>query len=174
MDSEPSSLPAKKRAKKRLLIALVGGALLLTAGVAGFLVLKPRSPWPDPQLTAAKQAVSYPLYYPSPLPKGFSFQKNSTKTSETVTIYTLLYDGNKRMLVSTIPKPAGVQFNDFYNRILTSKQDVVNVAGKGVIGTTNGQLLGSLVTDKSWVTIAAPSGIDTQRMQDVVAALRQL
>jgi hypothetical protein len=133
-----------------------------------------RQKWPDPVLVQAAHSSSYPIYYPATLPKGFSHMVGAPKTSPDVFIYTLVYDGNKKLFVSAIPKPAGVQFSDFYNRILSNKSTVLNNAGTAVIGNANNQPIGSLVTSKTWVTINAPGGIDSARLQTLVSSLRQL
>lgn len=130
--------------------------------------------WPDPVLVSAASGSSYPIYYPSHLPSGFAHTASQPKVSSDLFIYSLTYDGNKKLFVSAIPKPGGVQFNDFYNRVLSNKTNVLNPAGTAVIGTANNQPIGSLVTDKTWVTMNAPKGIDSQRLQALVASLEQL
>lgn len=140
----------------------------------GMLTLSHRQQWPDPQLTRAAHSATYPIYYPSTLPKGFEPLSSTPKVSADVFIYTLTYDGNKKLFISAIPRPAGIQFSDFYNRILSNKTNVLNAAGTAVIGNANNQPIGSLVTTKTWVTMNAPKGIDTQRLQALVASLKQL
>ena len=144
---------------------------LISYGVWGIMN---RQKWPDPTLVASAQSASYPIYYPSTLPKGFSPVAGTPKTSSDVFIYTLVYDGNKKLFVSAVPKPAGVQFSDFYNRILSNKSTVLNNAGTAVVGNANNQPIGSLVTSKTWVTINAPSGLDSARLTTLVSSLRQL
>lgn len=162
--------------RRRLHIAaIVGGALIVIAGLTGGAwALMHRSNWPDPQLVAVAKAAAYPIYFPSQLPKGFSDTASSVTNSNGVFIYALTYDGNKKLYVSAVPKPTGVQFDDFYNRILTNKQNVQNTAGTAVIGNANNQPVGSLVTDKTWVTMNAPKGLDTPRLQTLVSSLKQL
>ena len=147
------------------------GVGLITWGVFG---LTHQQKWPDQALVTTAQRADYPIYYPSKLPQGFSPTIGTPQTSATVFIYTLTYDGNKKLFVSAVPRPSGVQFSDFYTRILSNKTNVLNPAGTAVIGNANNQPIGSLVTTKTWVTMNAPKGIDTQRLQALVASLKQL
>jgi len=154
--------------------------LLLTAFIAislltwGIIGLTNHQKWPDPTLVAAAKSNSYPIYYPSSLPRGFIHTISQPKVSSDVFIYSLTYDGNKNLFVSAVPRPTGVQFDDFYTRILRNKVTVLNSAGTAVIGNANNQPIGSLVTAKTWVTVNAPKGIDTQRLQAIVSSLKAL
>lgn len=160
--------------------ALWAAGLTLTAITAISLVtwdtisLKNHAKWPDPTLVAAAKNSSYPIYYPSSLPQGFAHTISPPETTSDVFIYTLTYDGNKKLFVSAVPKPAGVQFDDFYNRILRNKVTVLSSAGTAVVGNANNQPIGSLVSSKTWVTINAPKGIDSQRLQALVSSLKPL
>jgi hypothetical protein len=153
-----------------LIAAGVFSVGLISWGV--FNLVHPKQQWPAHALASAAASSSYPIYYPSSLPHGFAHTVSQPKASNDVFIYTLTYDGNKKLFVSAVPKPAGVQFNDFYNRILSNKTNVLNPAGTAVVGTANDQPIGSLVTSKTWVTINAPKGIDTQRLQALVSSLK--
>jgi hypothetical protein len=146
----------------------------LTLIIWGVLHVSHRQKWPAQSLVAAAHSASYPLYYPTELPKGFSPIIETPKVSTDVVIYSLTYDGNKKLLISAVPRPSGVQFSDFYDRILSNKTNVLNSAGTAVVGTANNQPIGSLVTAKTWVTMNAPRGIDTQRLQALVASLKEL
>jgi hypothetical protein len=167
--------PVKHTSQKLLLSGIILGSILAIGLIAwGVFNLTHKNNWPDQTLSAAAKDASYPIYYPATLPKGFSPIVGTPQTSADVFIYTLTYDGNKKLFVSAVPRPSGVQFSDFYNRILSNKTNVLNPAGTAVIGTANNQPIGSLVTAKTWVTVNAPKGIDTQRLQALVASLKTL
>lgn len=131
-----------------------------------------RQAWPAPEIIAAQQSSSFKLYYPQTLPRGFHFQKGSLKQSSGVVIYELLFDGNKKLFISAIPKPRGVDFNDFYNRILSNESAVLSTQGKAVIGNAGGQTIGSLVSNDSWVTINTQAPIDSQTLQAILSSLK--
>jgi hypothetical protein len=165
---------------KKTVRALWAAGLILTAIVAislvtwGIISLQSHSKWPDPILVTAARSSSYPIFYPSSLPQGFAHTVSPPEVTSDVFIYTLTYDGNKKLFVSAVPKPAGVQFDDFYNRILSNKVAVLNSTGTAVVGNANNQPIGSLVTGKTWVTVNAPKGIDSQRLQALISSLKPL
>lgn len=158
----------------KLTIFICGVITFVAAVGIGTWAYANRPIWPDPTLVTAAQSATYPIYYPSQLPQGFSTKVGKISNSNGVFIYVLQYDGNKQLFVSAVPKPAGVQFDDFYNRVLSNKQSVLNPLGTAVIGNANNQPMGSLVTDKTWVTMNTPNGIDTTRLQALVSSLKQL
>jgi hypothetical protein len=148
--------------------------LILTGGVLVILMFTNKEPWPAADLLHAKSRIDYPLYYPTELPKGFSYKKNSIKISEIATIYTLTYEKDKKLFISNQPKPKEVIFKDFYDRLLKNKADVTSNQGKAVTGIVADQSVGSLVTDKTWVILNAPNDIKGQDLTDIVSSLSKL
>ncbi len=139
-------------------------------GLAVFLV-HPQAPGVPEQLSTAQQTIGFPLYYPEHLPKGTTYQVDSVKTSAQLVVYTLKTDHNVALHISIEPKPKNVIFSDFYTRVLQNRTDLFSSQGKATLGTAGGQAVGSLVTDKVWVIINAPSTTDGSVMTQVVASL---
>jgi len=164
------SLPRKLR--RAIFVSGVAAALALAG--TGVWLYSHRTQWPDPQLVTAAQAASYPIYYPTSLPAGFIYNEGSAKYSANVFIYTFTFDGNKKLFVSTIPKPDGVQFSDFYNRILSNKTEVLSNQGTAVMGNAGGQTIGSLVTDKSWITMNTSASINSDTLKALLSSLKKL
>jgi hypothetical protein len=161
--------------RRRLAVLVSGGIIVIALLVWGAWAFATRPVWPNPQLITASKTADFPVYYPTTLPSGFSYVKGSAKLSADVFIYALAYDGGKHQLhISVEAKPAGVQFDDFYTRILNNESDVLSSQGKAVIGNAGGQTIGSLVTDKSWVTLNTPSNIDTDTLKALIGSLRKL
>jgi hypothetical protein len=178
--NEEATHPLQDYNRKQTVQSLTTAGLVLTAIVAislitwGVFGLSHQKKWPDQTLVAAAKRSSYPIYYPSSLPRGFAHTVSQPKVSSDVFIYSLTYDGDKNLFFSAVPKPTGVIFDDFYNRILSNKTTVLNSAGTAVIGNANNQPIGSLVTSKTWVTVNAPKGIDSERLQTIIASLKAL
>ena len=154
------------------LLACLAVAIILIAG-GGWLLAR-HAKWPDPQLATTARASSYPIFYPSRLPQGFSRKVQSIQDAGAVFTYALQYDGNRKLFISAIPRPAKASFADFYNRLLSNPTVVPNTDGTAVIGNLDHQLVGMLGTTKSWVTVNAPDGIDADRMHMIVADLKQI
>jgi hypothetical protein len=86
----------KKMAATFLVIFIIG---LLLVG----LLLKNMSADPFPK--SVRQAVSFPLYYPSKLPRGYVLDKKSVKTQNSIVFYTI-NNGNKKIFLSEQAAPA--------------------------------------------------------------------
>lgn len=162
--------------RQRQIAALTCCLVVIGAIVIGIVIWfsKSRTIWPDKTLAIAAQSASYPVYYPATLPNGFSYKAGSATYSANVFIYILSFNGTNKLFISAVPKPANVQFNDFYNRILSNKVDVLSTQGKAVIGNADGQTIGSLVTNKSWVTLNTKSSIDSTTLKNILSSLKPL
>lgn len=154
------------------LFLTVGIGLAVVIAVTAFML---RPQWPHQSLVDARRSTSFALFYPSSLPSGFSYVEESLTTAdEGVVIYKLQYEGGKHVAISAQKKPTGVDFDDFYNRVLANKADVVSTYGKAVVGQVNGAPLGSLVTDDVWVLVNCPSGIDGTTLSQLMTSLKPL
>jgi hypothetical protein len=52
-----------------------------------------------------KKSVSFPVYYPSKLPQGYSLDKNSAKTANGIVLFSLVF-GGKKILISEQTRPS--------------------------------------------------------------------
>lgn len=120
-----------------------------------------------------KSNSSLPFLYPKNTTKELRFDRQSLRTSDQLVTYTLQYKDTK-LTINIQPKPTGVIFDDFYDRILKNKAEVFNPQGKAVIGIANDKTIGSLVTDKEWVLVNAPLDIDPTVMNKLVGSLQPL
>jgi hypothetical protein len=136
-----------------------------------FFLRRP-SQTPPTEIMTAKQHTDLTLYYPQPLPENFKYQKGSLVSSHAYANYTLAYSKNVRLSVGIQPKPTGLAFEDFYNRILKNKADVFSRQGKAVIGQADGKTIGSLVANDVWVLVNTSSPIDGQAMTQIMNNLR--
>lgn len=155
-------------------IIILLATLCLAGGITAYFVVFEKEPWPAHELIEDKALMDYPIYYPSTLPKGFSYEKGSFKPSDVATIYILNYDEDKKLFISNQPTPKEVVFKDFYDRLLKNKADVTSSEGKAVTGQIDNAPIGSLVTEKTWVIVRAPSGIEGAVLTDIISSLRKL
>ena len=157
------------RQHKVLMLACAMIGLVLGTAV---VLMVPKSAKIPEQLVSAKNQANYTLYFPQPLPKGFHYKPDSAHVSSAAALYTLTFGGDKTMSVSIQPKPKGVVFDDFYDRVLKHKADVFSSEGKAAIGVADGKTIGSLVTDNVWVLINTSSSIDGQAMTQLISNLK--
>jgi hypothetical protein len=154
--------------KRKLLIILTLTLLLGLGALAWFYELKNQ---PDPIPSRIKESVTYPLYYPAELPDQYSIDKQSFQTTNQVVIYYLVKDGSPSLSISIQPRPNNFNFEDFHLKKMTGSKEVLTQSGKAVIGTYNDRIIGSLVTDKSWLLVAAPSKVSAKGIETIVKSL---
>ncbi len=87
-----TSLP--KKISQRLVFAVILMGVIVLLGVIGvtWLLLKPPQPLPN----TITHAVHFQLYYPSRLPRGYSFDGSSPKQSDGIVYYKLRNDADSK------------------------------------------------------------------------------
>lgn len=163
----------QKRKAWKLPVIILLATLCLVGSITAYFATFKKESWPATELIKGMTSVDYPIYYPSTLPKGFSYEKDSFKPSDIATIYILNYDNGKKLFISNQAVPKEIVFKDFYDRLLENKADVTSSQGKAVTGQIDNTPVGSLVTDKTWVIVRAPSGVEGSVLTDIMSSLRK-
>jgi hypothetical protein len=165
----------RKKSKKRWFIGLIF-VLLLAAATSLFIVTKDNSNYKElrKDLNQAQKEVPFPIFIPENLPKGFAYKKNSVSTTGSVILYSLSVNKDKIVSISEQTKPKTANFDDFYNRVLSNKTNVLSTQGKAVLGTGNNQTIGSLVTDKVWILVSTSTDVDNQVLTQLIRSLKPL
>lgn len=151
---------------------LAAASILLTVLLVASLAYRYLHKAPSPIPTSVTESATYPLYYPSSPPKGYRIDEGSFRASNQVVIYAVSKENGPSMAVSIQPKPNNFDFNDFHIKKLTGSKEILTQSGKAVIGVYNDRTVGSLVTDKSWVLVTAPSSISAKDVETVMKGLR--
>lgn len=164
-------LAVRSRRKKRRLVGLVVFAcIILLVLTAGFVRWRQESTSIIP--ASIRKAVAYPLYRPGWLPEGAHLDPASVDATPQVVTFTILYDGNKKLIFTEQPKPAGFDFDGFYNDQLTNKQTFVTDAGQATTGLFEGSGFASLVTDRTWIIMREPTSTQETLLDHIVRRLR--
>lgn len=145
---------------KRPVVYVPAIMLFIAAGVGAYLLFFASH---DPIPQSIRSQASFTLYYPNSLPSGWSIDKSSfyADPSDQVVGYRLRGpDGNLNISIQPVPK--SFNFNDFYSKRLTGTVQFLTLLGQGAVGTSENQLVGSLVTTSSWVLVAPSSKSITQ------------
>lgn len=153
--------------RKKVWLGLGAICLLAIVGFTVYQLCRPHNPLP-PQVI---ESVTYPLYYPAKLPKGYQIDEQSFKANNQVVIYSLTKTGKPAMAISIQPKPANFNFDDFHLKKLSGSKELLTRSGKAVIGVYGERTVGSLVTNKSWVLLTAPASVSAK---DVETAMQNL
>lgn len=155
---------------KRLLYLLLPMAVIVIGVWAYFIFFKSHDPIPK----SVRSQVSFTLYYPGSLPKGWSLDRSSFYANSSDEVAGYLIKGPQGNLNITVqPVPKNFDFTNLYSRRLTGTVQFLTPLGQGAIGRASSQLVGSLVTPSSWV-LASPgsSGVTQADMQYVLSHLQ--
>lgn len=172
-DSHSNNYRPKKRrrTKKKFLIFVI---LLVVAG-AGYLAYKHYYLKPVvPQSIVSQSEI--PILYPAKLPNGFSIDQTSFNiTQGNIITYFAANQTGEHIVVSLQKRPANFDYATFYSKGLTNSTTFNTSLGQAAIGTTDGHLLGSLTTDKTWAIVSSPSkDISTSDVKLVLDSMKQI
>lgn len=107
-----------------------------------------------------QEAAAYPLYYPANLPGGLRPQKDSVRSGEGVTTFSIKGAGDIMLVVSEQAIQKDMDFNSFYKERIEQPQFSSSVEGPVVTGKLNSISVCSLVASKTWVIVSAPNGYE--------------
>jgi hypothetical protein len=142
----------KKLSKKVLLIAIIF-LIIAAGGISSFYIFESHDPIPQ----SVRTQVNFALFYPGALPQNWKIDKSSFLADPNAKVVSYLLKAPTGNLNITIqPVPTNFDFTSFYTKRLSNTIQFLTPLGQGAIGTTDNQLVGSLVTTSSWV-LASPS-----------------
>lgn len=152
---------------KRIVIAILVIAIMSVAAA----VVIPRKAAPIPSEIVRR--VTFPLYYPAALPKGYELARDSFSSTSQVVTYYVRYEGTKKLIFSLQPKPADFDFEGFYLKQLFGAKEILTPIGKATIGTMGETTIASVVSDRTWILIQAPDGIQTAELEAIAKSLTE-
>ncbi len=157
---------------KRLGVVIIVFLAITIIGVGSGIYLSQRTRNPFP--VAISDSVTFPLYYPSKLPSGYHVDPSSFKGNNQAVLYSLVKANSPSIAISVQTKPSGFDFDDFKNKQLRGTKTVPTDAGDAVVGLYAERILGSLLTDKSWVLVNGSSKVSAKDIQTIVKSLREV
>jgi hypothetical protein len=167
--SPPPKQSPKKTTKKAKLIWLpiVLVLAIAAAGIWWFLLKSntPKQPAFQQKLSALN--VSFPLYYPTSLPGGYSFNDGSISSASGVVLFTAKNNTGKQISFTEQQKPANYDFSN-----LSGTTEINTPLGKGYIEDFDVRTTGSLVGIKTWIIVNTSSPIGSESMQQILNSLQ--
>jgi hypothetical protein len=167
----PEAFTQQKPSRKRRMWPLWAGAGLAVAAIAvvGVVLLVNRNGNALP--TAVTKQVSYPLYFPSPMPLGYIYQAGSATVSNGIINYKLVNGVGSTVVVSeqvTPPDPP----------ILTKLAGFTSLstdAGTAAVGTASTkQPLAIIVSNTTLITITGQANMPSDVVAKVAQAMSSL
>jgi hypothetical protein len=154
----------KKRGKRLLLILIV--LLLAALGGGGWWYFSNSSTGIPKKIV---HSVNFPVYYPSPLPAGYSYEKGSAKVSGSLLVYNL-QSGSMRISVTEQAAPAHPpSLSD-----LPNFKSIDTLAGQAVIGSDRGIPVGILISNTTIVNLRTSNEVPNDVLGKVVQAMSSL
>lgn len=139
-------------------VALVIIALGITAGYFAIKSLKPNASQSNSSQTANSGSptipgISFPLYYPSNLPPGYTFNKDTKVLKNDVLYYSIADPKGNNYYVTLQPVPASFNFTAFNSKFLKPDQFTTNI-GSVVAGQVGANYIASIQTNSNvWIII---------------------
>lgn len=152
MDFEPDEhyKPKRRRNFKKFLLILITLIIIVGLAAAGWLFIKDRDSGPLPK--SIRQSVKFPLYYPSPLPVGYSLDKNSIKSANSI-IFFNLNSATNTINISEQAAPANPPDFAALQRSNTSFKKLDVVGGQAVYGVSQKVPVAFLITNTTLINV---------------------
>ncbi|HET7637177.1 MAG TPA: hypothetical protein VFK47_00410 [Ktedonobacteraceae bacterium] len=128
-------------------------------------------PAPSPFKEALTQVV-FPIYYPQPMPAGFTLDTQSIQVSGGIVFYTLRATNGNTVTVTNQLPPIAMDPITTFETSLTEPEIVHTAYGNAKIGKLPGTVSGSLLTTKTWIIINSQQTDTLPRFAEIFQALR--
>jgi hypothetical protein len=165
-------------------IAAVTVVILLVV-IVGLLVKNSNS---SPIPKSIRKTVNFPLYYPSKLPNGYTYEKSSAKSDAGIVFYSLK-SGDKKILVSeqtapahppdlnalTKPQTVPAGPSGFSPPAISLFQKIDNSTGQAIQGTSiAGNPVAIILTDTTLINLSGSATLPSNVITEVVQSLSVL
>lgn len=165
----PPAVQAKKFKPNRKLLTLSAAGLLAIAAIfgAGYLLRGSDNSKGIP--ASITRQVNYDLYFPSPMPGGYVYMKN-TATFQIGQVYYKFASGKKRVTVveQPIPDPKpNLNLMQGYEQFDTP-------IGKAAIGVNLGETQAVVVTPTTVITMNTIGGVTKDELRSAVSNLKDI
>jgi hypothetical protein len=157
------------------MVPIAAGAIVLFAStMLYFLVIKDK-PAPNPIPVSIKSSLTFPSYYPSKLPDGFSILDNGVTQPEKAKDVVIIHikDTNGRTVdISDQAMPSSFDFDQFFGSF-ESKADHPTPVGNATIGIGDDhQLLAAIKTSRTLVIMNTSHNLTTEEFNLILDNLK--
>jgi hypothetical protein len=148
----------KKRSLGKIFVIFGVILVIILVGLVGWFVVKPRYiQTKNNQATAAGTAtfsgINFPIYYPSNLPPGYTFNNDAKVIQENVLYYSITDPSGNKFYVTLQKLPPAFNFAAFNDKFLKPDQYTTAV-GSVIAGQVGSSYIGSIQTSSNvWIII---------------------
>jgi hypothetical protein len=164
----PSKFQKSSRSRKSKWIVATLAVLLVAGGTTGFLIYKHKSAIASPIPAAISKQVSFDLFYPNPLPNGFTFDPSSLRYDGSAMVSFILQSGDKRISIIEQPLPS----NNLHLDSAVGLNAVDSPNGKAYVGKDKAIPAGIVTTSKTLVNISGTSNVPDDAISSIVQNLK--
>lgn len=161
----PHTIQSPKRLGKKLSIAI--GAILAAAAIFGAGWLLKGSGTQSTVPSSITRQVNYSLYFPSPMPPGYIYMKESA-TFQIGQVYYKFSKGNKRVTVNEQPMPG--KKPDL--SLMSGYRLYDSPVGQAAIGSSFGQATAVVLTKTTVITMNSVGGVSQQELETAINNLK--
>lgn len=163
-----AEMPNKSHRQKSWRVALwIGVAAAVVIFIAGVFIFMHRNT--DPLPAALEKNAGFPLYYPSPVPAGYSYRKGSGKLNGNIVFYEM-QSGNDVLSVSEQPTPPNPP--DLAH--LAGFTSLQTPAGNTAIGMTLGQPIAIILSNTTLITITGHKNVPSDVVSNFAKSMISL
>jgi hypothetical protein len=170
MDVEEKHSRPRLGRKKIILIGIV--AVLVLGGVGEALVMYKQA-HQSPIPSAVSNQVAFSLYYPSPLPSGWSIDATSYTVNDGIFFYKL-HGPSTSVTVTIQARPAAFNPAAFYKSQMQNAPTFDTKNGDGTTATIDKRLRGSMIGSDSLVFLSPDSAnITEHELKAIITSLQK-
>jgi hypothetical protein len=167
MNANPEMTEAKPRKPSRVRIRVVAISVLLLIAASGICIVAIRRNPVPAEFRKAQESVTFPIYYPSDPPFGFSLIEASLSHTSQVVMYSYSYDKTKKINVSVQPRDSRLDTSQF-----KPTSEFTTYIGRAYVVDLEERTSAAVMGETSWALVNAPDKIAVSRLQDFIDSLR--
>ncbi len=167
-----ASVTAVRRSNKKRftwIAGIVALALVVAIALTIIIVMKKQYATAHPLAGAIQTAAGFPLYYPTPLPAGYTYKKGSARVDNGIVFYTL-QNGSK---TTTINEQATPQNPPDLSH-LTGFTNMQTLAGNTAVGSVAGKPVAIILSNTTLITINGSSATPSDTVTIIARSMTSL
>lgn len=167
-----TSVNAKSKRKPKVKPTLIVGIVLAAAAIfgAGYLLKSSSASSAEKGIPASiTRQVNYSLYFPSPMPHGYTYMKD-TATFQIGEVFYKFSNGRKRVTVKEEP----INGNKPDLNLLVGYTRLNTPVGQAAVGTSVGQPTAVVVTKTTVITMNTIGGVSQNDLKVAINNLKDI